>query len=109
MKYIIALIACALAGCAASGPKPSDLICTSEQCSASLEQHPGQTDWFIVIDSDCGIVKTANGKELAICGGERWVGDGDIEIVSGSCRVCARQVPGNRTARRLILPRSLVP
>jgi len=102
MKYIVMVLAFALASCASSGVKRSDLICSNEQCSASLEQHPGQSEWFVVVDTDCAVVKTAAGQELPICGGEQWVGIGDVELMPGSCRVCVRQAPGNRTARRLI-------
>lgn len=97
MKYLVMMLALALTGCASTGPKRSELVCGNERCEASIEQHPGQTDWYIVTSSDCAIVTTGDGKELAICGHERWVGNGDVEIRPGSCRVCVRQAPG-RTA-----------
>lgn len=92
MKPLIVFAACVLlVACASNDPKRSDLVCSeARHCSASLEQHPGETDWYIVIDSGCGIVQTIDGKYLPICNGERWVGDGNIEIKSGSCRACER-------------------
>jgi hypothetical protein len=107
MKHVVMVLALALAGCASSGPKRSDLICGEERCDASIEQHPGHTDWYIVTSSECAIVTTAEGKVLPICGHEKYIGNGDIEIKPGSCRACVRQAPGDK--RTALIPRSLVP
>lgn len=95
MKNImVMIIALGVAACASKDPNRLDLVCSeARQCAASLEQHPGQPDWYIVIDTECGIVQTADGEYLPICNGERWVGNGDVEIKSGSCRACERIKP----------------
>jgi hypothetical protein len=68
-----------------------NLQCGEQSCSASLEQHPGQTDWYIVIDSEYGMVQAADGRKLPVSNYERWVGNGDVELRPGSCRVCTRK------------------
>lgn len=91
-----AVLALALSACASTELKTSDLQCGQERCEASIEQHPGKTDWYIVTSSECATVRAGDGRTnrvLPVCDHERWVGNGDIEIEPGSCRVCTRRKP----------------
>ncbi len=89
-RLALPILVTTLTACAGANPQRWDLECGEQRCNASIEQHPGQTSWYIFIESPCGIVQTTQGV-LPICNHERYVGNGDVEIIPGSCRVCTKK------------------